>query len=291
MTGQELFLFVYAGLVAMLALAALSTWRLSQPPRPVATQPELTDVELGALNGGPRLAVITAATELRRSCVMHTREGTLVANGPLANGAGELECELFVAVRRGSGTPAPLLLRNAAESATVDRLITNLERAGLRLEAGGRMKLDTARCCAIVLAVAGAAGLAAIASTSDPGPNALDLTAGHGLTPLGATAALTIATLVLAGWARRRSHGPSIAGRRLLKAVRRERASELRVAGGRPALAVAIFGSAALWQIDPAYAAALDVPSHIPTSVGLNSDAFAAGWETGCGGGCGGCGG
>jgi len=64
MTGQETFVFVHAGLVAMLVVAAVFVWRLSQP-QSAATPPELTDVELGALDRG----LSWPSSRRRRSCV------------------------------------------------------------------------------------------------------------------------------------------------------------------------------------------------------------------------------
>jgi hypothetical protein len=60
------------------------------------------------------------------------------------------------------------------------------------------------------------------------------------------------------------------------------------------ALAVALFGSGALWAADAAFAAALDVPTHLVTALGgdagQSSASVPAGNCGGCGGACGGCG-
>ena len=278
MTAQQAFLMVQAGLVTVLVLTAAVVWRRSQPVEPPAVG-RLDEVELAAINGGPQLAVITAATALRRSHVAQTPEGTLVANGPLVDDACELERELFEVVRETPDRPASALVAGAAESDTVKRLMARLEAMGLRLGDDAQRKLLVVGWCAGALAFMGLLGLAGFLAAG-----ARDGAA------LGAGAALTVVTLVAKHWAGRRRRGPTVAGRRLLKSVRTERANELRAAGGQLSLGVAMFGGAALWSTDPAFAGALGIPAQTETAFAWNAAAFGAGWEAGCGCGCGGCG-
>lgn len=277
MTAQQAFLTVQAGLVALLVLAAAIVWRRSQPTESSGVG-QLDEVELAAINGGSQLAVITAVTALRRSHVTQTPAGTLVADGPLAEDACELERELFETVRGAPDRQASALVADASESEIVKRLMARLEAAGLRLGDDAQRNLRLVGWCAGALAFAGMLGLAGF----------LVADARDGVA-LGAGAALTVVTLVAKHWAGRRRRGPTAAGRRLLKSVRAARASELRAAGGQLSLAVAMFGAAALWSTDPAFAGALGLPAQTETAVGWNGAAFSAGWEAGCGG-CGGCG-
>jgi uncharacterized protein (TIGR04222 family) len=273
MTAQQTFLVVEAGLVALLVVAAALLWRRPQPSHAAAVG-RLDEVELAAINGGPQLAVITAVTALRRSHVTQTPEGTLVANGPLVDDAGELERELFENVRRAPATPAAALVPTAVESDTVRRLVARLEAAGLRLRPEMRRKLLALRLCSWAVALAAVPGLLAFGTTGEVG--------------FYVVVALVVVALCVARWCNSRQAGPTAAGRRLLKGVRAERKAELRAAGGHLPLAVAMFGTVALWTTDPALAGALAIPAHTQTA--FSAQGFAAGWSAGCSG-CGGCGG
>lgn len=99
LTVQPAFLTVQAGLVALLVLAGGGRMAPIAAVRPIRVG-RLDEVELAASNSGWQLAVIAAITALRRSHVMQTTEGTLVANGPLVEDACELERELFETVRQ-----------------------------------------------------------------------------------------------------------------------------------------------------------------------------------------------
>ena len=154
MSDQGWFLMVYGGLLAALLTASVVVWRRSQPEADDTV--DLTDVELAALNGGPQLAAITAATALRRSHVTSTADGTLVAQGPLADDAGQLERELFDTLGQSPASPAKTLVDNAARGATVERIVTRLTEAGLRLGDDARLWLTALWICAGAVVTAGA---------------------------------------------------------------------------------------------------------------------------------------
>ena len=278
MSDQGWFLMVYGGLLAALLTASLVTWRRWQPEADDTV--DLTDVELAALNGGPQLAAITAATALRRSHVTSTPDGTLVAQGPLADDAGQLERELFDTLRQSPASPAKTLVDNAARGATVQRIVTRLTDAGLRLGDDARLWMTAAWICAGVLVTAGAVAVFAIWEDGVQDWQAL--------APL---AAPVVAAEGVRRWLGRHRSGATAAGRRVLARAKDDRSDELRAAGGQLAFAVAILGSAALWSNDPAFAAALDIPPQTETSIAGNAAAFGWGWDASCGGcGCGGCG-
>lgn len=137
MTGQQAFVSIYAGLAATLALACALVWRRSQPP--VVPSPRLANVELAALNGGPRLAAAVAAMELRK------RDG---------GGASELAGD-------------------AADGAAIRAVLEKLETIGLRLGLDAALYMRALWCSGVVLAVAGGVALvAAIAGAPIDWPTA-----------------------------------------------------------------------------------------------------------------------
>ena len=225
---------------------------------------------------------ITAATALRRSHVAQTPEGTLVANGPLVDDACELERELFEVVRGDTGPPGERARR---------RRRGERDRQAPRGPPRGRRACDSATTPGATCS-ASAGARARSRSWALLGLAGFLAAGAHDGAALGAGAALTVVTLVAKHWAGRRRRGPTVAGRRLLKAVRTERASELRAAGGQLSLAVAMFGAAALWSTDPAFAGALGIPPR-PRRLGRR---HSAALRRGLGGrlrrlrGCGGCG-
>ena len=337
MTGQETFVFVHSGLVAMLVVAAVFVWRLSQP-QSAATPPELTDVELGALNGGlsspssrrrrssvaaasrqPRkarswptaitrrggasltgtsflllygasfavlwiatalawracqpaaaapldergldvveLAALTGGREraaiaalaaLRHSKVRTGPSGTMLADGPLADDATELERELFAAVRASPGAAAWPLVGAAAGGPAVERLLARLRAAGLLLEPGAAVVMHVLWGLAAVLVGAGAIAVVErldhdtlVAAIASP------------------VAAITAACALLLWWIHNHRCGASAAGRRLVDAI--GNAGEgIRGRVDQTAFEVAIFGAGVLWTQDAALATALGLPT------------------------------
>lgn len=99
---------------------------------PVVSSAEGVDhVELALVNGGPRLAAITAAVALRRAEALDVSASMLVAHGELPEEASELERELFDVVRQTSATSARDAVVQSAGSATARRLIARLTDAGM----------------------------------------------------------------------------------------------------------------------------------------------------------------
>lgn len=273
MTGELVFLTVYAALCAGLALATAFAWRGARPGR---AHDALCDVEIAALNGGARLAVVTALTALRADHVTVTADGGLVAGHPPPVDAGEVEAELFEAVRRAPERRGAEVVDEAVDGAAVQRVLTKLVGDGLLLDerAAARMRVLWLR--AVWLATCGAAGLAALAAAGTGEPHARAAIAG------------TVLSMVcVACWIGRRRSGPTAAGRRLLGDAVPERGEESRAVRRGLPFAVATLGSAALWSTDPDYATALELPAEIPTGVDTMTYAAAANCGGGCGGGCG----
>lgn len=244
----------------------------------VAPAEGIDRVELALLNGGPKLASIAAAVALQRSGALVLRDDVLVAEGELPDDASQLERELFEMVRDAPTISPKDALWRAAQSASADRAVIWLATAGLLRDEHAVRRL---RLCVAGSVLAGLLALSLLALNMSDGRIALAL--------LGAGA--VVATIV-AWWLATRGGRTTGAGRSRLKCARNERSDELR--GSPPAnlaLAVALFGAAALWTADPTFALALDVPHEEELVVGGNVEAFLAGYDAACGGcGCGGCG-
>lgn len=255
----------------LLATPGCSTIAVSRIVRPSAAflrgEADLSDEELAAINGGAELVAITAVTELRRSHVAPTLEGGLVAHGPLADGAGPLERELFEAVSRDPGKPAGAVVADAARGVTVQRIVERVTDEGLRLDAHAIFQLTVLWRAAQALTPVGAVAVV-LAIVEDAAPSLCYV-----------AALLLVCTRAVTGSLGTRRGGASSTGRRLLESVARSRAGALDVAGGRPAFAVAMLGAAALWHIDPGFASALDIPTGAEAAWSACLDS-----EGGCGG-------
>jgi uncharacterized protein (TIGR04222 family) len=242
----------------------------------------LSDVELAALTGGARLAVITALTTLREDHVALTDDGGLVAELPPPADAGEVERDLFETVRRTPGCAAAEVVRVAAVGDGAKRILAQLAADGLLVDEGVAARMHVLWLRAVGIAVYGAAGLAvlAVAGTGDRHTYA-------------AIAATVLASACVARSAGRRRSGPTAAGRAILADAVPARWEEPRAVRGGLAFTVATLGSAALWSEDPDLATALHLPAETPAS-GVYTMTYAAatncggsGCGSGCGGGCG----
>lgn len=268
----------YAGLCALFAFAVRRQWRRALGPRADAIDAvELDEHELAMLNGGPDLAITSAAAKLRPNLVALPGRPprTFIASGRLDPHAPELEHELLGAVRRTHGISAPDLLRELADCEPVRRIVARLTEAGLLQDGSAVSRLRR-------LGVAGAAlvmlGLGVVlAAIADREPNAVALAAVT-------TTTVAITTTWLAS-ARARA---SARGRALLERSREQRA-ELRGSTDRAelGLAVALFGGAALWAADADFASAWGAS----TEPRMWWSGGGYGYGDDCGVGCGGCGG
>ena len=278
------FVTLYMALGGALAVAVARG--LLPPPRGADPECELGTVELAVLNGGPPLAVLTAAAGLRGELAV-LQGGGVIARGALGPDAGGLERELFAAADIAPGQAPRGLLRRAEDSPEVTSAVRELTAAGLLLGAAQIARLRRMWLFAVVLVCLGVFGVAGLAVAALAGSSD------------GSELAATALILGVVGWlaacCRRRTVGTTALGRRYIKRVRAERIYDVRApAPEHLALAVALFGSGALWAADAAFAAALGVPTHLVTALGgdagSSSAGLAAGNCGGCGGACGGCG-
>jgi len=247
MTARSL---LYAGSFVTLLLATAFTWRRCQPAVDAVThERDLDVIDLAALTGGGRLAAITAMASLRRSQVRTDPGGTMLADGPLDEEAGELERELYQAVRGSPATPASALVQGAANGAAATRLVARLRAAGLLLDARAAVCMHVLLACAAVLVGFGVLSL--LDDLDDLGFFATLAT------PIGG---LVAAAATLLWWIHSHRSGASAAGRRLISRI----GDAGEGLGGRSdpgAFEVAMFGAGVLWTQDWALATALGLPA------------------------------
>lgn len=290
--GSTQFLWLYGGLCAALAAAIWHVRRraLGGDPAGKDPAPDLGIYKTAMLNGGPQLAITTAATQLHRQGVLAAGvvPRTHVVAGVLAPHADRLEGAVFEAVRGEPGISTSDLRGRLAASEPVRRLTDELTECGLLLDKDVARQVRRLWLWVLPLVALGAVGLLI----------------GIGQEAVGYLAIMVAAACAGALWLfRRRGTTATARGRELVRARRRERGDLQRSpVAAESALAVALFGSAALWLADPALATTLDVPREDESSLyrgggGCSSAGSCSGVVGGCGGGggggggCGGCGG
>jgi len=278
MTGST-FLVLYAGSFTALWLTTALVWRRSQPPvDPAIDETSLDVVELAALNGGVERASFTAMTALRRSHVRPGPGGTMLLDGPLADDAGELERELYDAVRASPSASARTLVDGAARGPAAAATVARVRDAGLLLDAPTTRNMHVLWLCAALLVGVGVAGLLGFEL-----PPAL----------LGLLAALVASSAALLCWIHLHRSGASAAGRRLFHGIG-DSPARLRGHADHPAFEVAMSGGVVLWTQDWALASALDIPAAAQEEQrpGLVGEAISWWWfgRDDDGDGCGGCG-
>ncbi len=241
---------------------------------------QLSPTEIGYLAGGRTRAVQAAVAGLRAAGALDAGPGsTLRASGGYPGGD-----ELVHAVYTRLGRQVTLadLPYDSGVAAVLDRMGERLVRAGLLLS--GAQRATARAMCLLVFAVTGL-GVARIAAGA-ANHKAIDY-----LIPA------TIPTLVV-GLRMRHIPQASRAGR---QAVRHQRRASGHLAPRRTpawstygmagaALGVALYGTAALWAADPAFATAAAVPV-VTTAFGGSGDGGSSGGGGGGGCGGGGCGG
>lgn len=238
--------------------------------------------ELAMLAGGPRLAITTAAVAVRPKLITQPGRGPrgFIASGHVDSNATALERELLAAVRRSDGATARELECELRDCAPIRQIVADLAQAGLlrddRVSAPvKRLRLAGGTLALVALAVVGLSG-------------------GHGAAAVALLVAASVAVVIFAGFPVRRRPKPTRGGKQLLDEWRASR-SHLRDRPGRAelALAVALFGGAALWSADAAFAAAWGAsaqPGLWWSGAGGPCGACGSGGACGGGGGCGGCG-
>jgi uncharacterized protein (TIGR04222 family) len=278
------FLWIYGLLgVGCIGLVWLGRRRLLEAPRRSHPQSAgLGPYELAVLNGGPTLAVTAAASRLRSAAALEPGEWrhTLQVSGSLSANADPLEREVFEAVHREPGIAIRQLRAAVVAGPAAAALTRRLTAEGLLLDPRRARLLRWIWLSLLPLLGFGIARLVAGTENNKP---------------IGYLAVMLCWLLIAIGLFATRHPRATNDGVAALEAQRSTRATwRLAPADIPSSLAVALFGGAALWLIDPAFAAAWSVPRERAAAYISN---YAGGYGYGgCGGGgggggCGGCGG
>jgi uncharacterized protein (TIGR04222 family) len=266
--------FLTGYLVTAAALLVLATLhrRALLGGAPNALAAPMGPQQAAYLNGGPRLALYSSLAGLRAAGVIGSggSTGALVTTGPKPLGLTPLDNAVYDVAHRHTRTRdlgADPLVRSALE-----RLRSGLEDAGWAVPDARRTSVRMWGLAALFLV-----GLGVVRVL---GGLANDRPVGHLLLALLAMAGVAVYLLL-------RVPVPTRAGR---AAVRRLRAEQAHLApANSPALAtygaagaamgVALFGGAALWAMDPAFAAEAEIQRQAAGS------GYSGSTTTGCGGG------
>ncbi len=244
------FLWLYAILSAAAAGVAWRRWRDAVGPiaRGNDPLPDLGLSRLAMLSGGRQLAITATATKLHRDGLLTQGEtkGTLVAIGDPPAASDRLERAILETVRGNQGLRCDALRRELENGDAVTQIHGELVDNGL-VPAASRLK--ALRRLWLLGAALAALGTARIVAGST-----------HGAADGFLIAAVCVVVLAT-GWLLSQRPVTTRRGRALIRRARRHR-ENLRhhAVGDDSALAVALFGGAALWTADPAIASTLGVP-------------------------------
>jgi uncharacterized protein (TIGR04222 family) len=279
-TGPQ-FLWFYGALCAVVAAA---TWRvrrrvLGAPQRDNDPTPDIGLYKMALLNGGPQLAITTAATKLHQEGVLAQgiEPRTHVVAGAIDPQAERLERAVFDSVRAEPGISTELLRLELADSDPIQWLSWELREAGLLLEDDAARRLRRLWVWGALVVLV---GVAAIVASFASDPTVIYL------------AAMVAGAVAATGWLIRNPTTMTARGREIVRARREDRKELRRVpTAGESATAVALFGGGALWIADPGLASTLDVPREDAASWHRRDYACSAGGSCGGGATFGGCGG
>jgi uncharacterized protein (TIGR04222 family) len=280
--------------VALVILASLNRYLANNTGASITAQSHRSRApeEVSYLSGGPRLAVIAALAALRVTGAVDATRGRLRAVGPVPPDAGMLAQAVHDAASRGVHQKD--LIQDYRVAARLDLVRESLESAGLLLGEGRRRRARLGAYALLALTLLGLVRLGA------------GLANGR---PVGWLVVLVIVTGIVTVL-QFRLPLVSAEGRNLVRRARTENAhlspsygpsaTVYGVTGA--AMAVALYGSAAMWASDPAFAAEAEIQrkqqeSGYAGAGGGGGDSGGSGGDGGgggggCGGGgCGGCGG
>lgn len=285
---RELVAYAAVALVAWLVALLLRAILRRGGGRPLDLEPSAEHVAY--LTGGPVQAVYAAVAALRSTGSVQAADGRIFAGGPPPRGGGDLAGAVHHAAR--AGTPIVLLPTHPAVRAELDRAGDRLRGQGALLSPGRRWAMGLTTVPLLVVALFGGARFALNLPDGDSVAPAADV---RSLLTLVCAMVALFTGLVLAARAQIRTQGAN----RLVRDLRRRYAAlaprhnpSLTVNGPAAAtLAVGLFGTAALWTADPAFARAANLAEQRGTADdGYAGDSgFPDSGDSGCGS-CGSCG-
>jgi uncharacterized protein (TIGR04222 family) len=249
---------------------------------PLTHRYQLDECELGMLSGGPRLALTVAAAALARTGAIEAVPGARleVRHRPKSH-ATSIESELFEALEREPKLPVRRLKRKLVRADAIRQLEDRLVSAGLMIDRRRARWLGQLWQFAFPLLALGVARL--IAGLANHKPIG-DL-----------TVLVCLVVIAMFVFVRERpyatSAGESVLGRERIKYRKWQSAGNV-----HPDLATALFGTPALWRLNPALAAAWRAArpgvgnwrdAYLPERAGMWADggAFGGGGGIGDGGG------
>jgi uncharacterized protein (TIGR04222 family) len=277
------FLLIYVALGIVVVVGAI-IWRRRSTSGPTGPIRSLTPTEVAILTGGRQLAVYSSLASLRAAEAVQIDGGHLRQIGPVPPGAPELDRAIHAAA--GQRT---LRSRDAVGDPSVagvlDRTEAQLTDAGLLLSPAVRSHVRRGALAGVALLAFGI--IRAIAGTQNGKP------IGNLVLLLVLAGAATLALCYVPRLSR--------AARSAVATMRRD-ASHLRPSQSpswatygpaSAALGVGLFGTAAIWAADPAFAADAEISRQSFASSGYSGGDGGGGGSSCGGGGCGGggCGG
>lgn len=275
--------FLGGYLVAAAAIAVLATvhrrWLFAGPPGAPANQ--LGAQQVAYLNNGERLAVYTSLGGLRAAGALGSGPGgTLAQTGPMPMGATPLDTAVYNAA--GKRIKAGSLLSDPWVRAATTRLRDDLEAAGAATTASQRRTARLWAVAGLALFAVGVARLVAGLRNDRP--------VGWLIAALLGVAVLTV-QLWFATTHRTRAGTAALAElrdrNRHLAPASTPAYATYGAAGA--AMGVALYGTASLYWMDPAFAAEAGI--HRSAAAGSSSGGSSCSSGSSCGGGGGGCGG
>lgn len=284
-SGPTFLTYFLAAAAVVVVGSILHRTRLFAGPRD-PHRPRLTSEQAAYLNRGPRLAVYAALGGLRSSGAIGLGpDGSLVQTGSLPAGSTALDQAIYHAAGNRE-RPKELAAQHWVAGALAD-LRDRLERDGLAVTAEQRRAARTGPLLLLALVAIGV--LRAFAGVANGRPVGFLVVAIVGLATIALVQLFRVPTSTRAGRAALKSLQ---AQNRYLSP--RSHPSYATYGAAGAALGVALFGTASLYAMDPAFASGAEVQRHF--AGGGDGGASAGGGATaGCGGGSscggGGCGG
>lgn len=277
--GDPLFLGLYAAACVATAIGVWLRRRRLLGARDAPVPSTGAGVyELAMLNGGPALAITIATSKLHRRGALVADRAKLRAAGRPRDGdepLADLDHEVYDVIERTPGIRRTNLERKVAGGPSVRALESTLTDAGLLLDEQARSRVNRSWLAFVPVVALGAARLVAGGQSDD-----------HLAILVVAVCAVALVAVLVA---RDRPHATAL-GRELLE---RRRGASAKLAhmpiGTEIPLAVALYGTGALWVADPGLASRLGIERERAATSGSGTEGTcAAGGGCGSGGGCGG---